>query len=622
MRAVAGTAGLGLLAIFLLAAASTAVVALNNAYIAKGFYRTEVHLLSQGLGHFTLPVLLVTAVVVSFAALSYRFSAYGNRILAISLGLVPALAFFLKLGYSENRMRFSQPWHARHEVLGIGLPEALFRTDVWVTNGLIFLGAVAIGIAVWAICRRGLRPPGGFLHRFWRLAGRPAFLAVVLVLFAAPLVSSSALKHAARGRPSFILISLDALRFDHLGCYGYFRDTSPQMDRLADEGYKFEWAFSQAPTTLPSHMSMLTSLYPTVHGCRMGHRLPGERLTLAEYLREQGYGTAGCVGGGYMRKCYGFDQGFERYDDRYKGFADAVRTVLGWLDGGLSKGPFFVFMHTYDIHSPYNPPEPYKSMYTDPNYAGGFNPSSKELARIRRRFDRHPELGHGLSDEDVDFIVGRYDGGIRYVDGLIGKLMRGLREQGLLDTTWVVITADHGEEFAEHGTFLHGMLYITVARVPLIIRPPGPPRKGVEVDEIVELLDLMPTFLDLAHVAPVDTLEGESMTGIMKGDASGWRDLAFTEHQSTGQRSVVSPTLHVIASLEGEERLAYDYHADPLEQSPLDDPSRAEEIDELYSILKDWSLAQLQLASGDEEIAPARIDQKTIDELRALGYIE
>jgi arylsulfatase A-like enzyme len=392
---------------------------------------------------------------------------------------------------------------------------------------------------------------------------------------------------------------------------------------LAKEGFKFDWAFSQAPTTVPSHMSTLTSLYPTVHGCRFDRRLPENRLTLAEYLRERGYGTAGCVDGGFMRRWYGFDQGFERYDDRFKGFASAVNTVLGWLDGGLSDGPFFVLMHTYDIHSPYDPPEPYRSMYTDPNYAGGFNPTSAELTRVRRKADKNPDLGLDLSEDDLKFIVGRYDGGIRYVDGLIGVLLRGLNQRGLLDNTWIVVTADHGEEFGEHGVVLHDKLFNTVARVPLIIRPPGPPQAGVEVDEIVELLDIMPTFLDLAHVAPVDTLEGRSMTGIMKGDTTGWRNLAFSEHEGTvAERSVFSPTLHIIAALDGSERVVYDYRADPMERTPLDDPSRAEEVDELYRILMDWSLAQIQLAMRGEGAAPATIDQQTIDELRSLGYLE
>ncbi len=623
IRGTAAVLSVGLLLCFLMAAATTAAIVIDNAYVQKGFLRTAVHLLADDLWRFALPVLGVTAVVALVAWLWYRLSPYGDRILAISLGLVPALTFFLKLGYDQNRLKFSEHWHSRTELAGISVPEALLRSDVWVTNVLIFLGATAIGIVLYLICRRWLRRPRGLLRRFWGLMRHPAAMAIVLVLFLAPPLTSKALRGSAEGKPNFLLISLDALRYDHLGCYGYSRDTSPEMDRLAEEGLKFQWAFCQAPTTLPSHMSTLTSLYPTVHGCRMGRKLPGYRLTLAEYLREHGYATAGFVDGGYMSDWYGFGQGFDLYDDRAKGFAAATRCMFRWLDGGASDRPFFALMHTYDIHSPYDPPEPYKSMFTDPRYEGGFDPSSAELKRVRKRVDTTPELGHGLSDEDVQFIVDRYDGGIRYVDDLMGRLVRGLKDRGLLDSTWIVITADHGEEFAEHGAFLHGMLYITVARVPLIISPPRYAGEGRAITEIVELLDLMPTFLESAGIAPADTLQGQSMIHLIDGDSSGWVNLAFTEHHAKGnRRSVVSPTLHIITSLEHGEFEVYDYHADPLELNQLDDPSRAEEIEELKQILKDWMMEQIYLAAGEEGMKPAEIDQETIDQLRSLGYIE
>ncbi len=623
IRGVAAVLNAGLLACFLLAAAATTSVVVENAYLQKGFYRSIVHLLADNLILYLLPVLGVTVVVAVIAWMWYRLTPYGDRILALCLGLVPALAFFLKVGYDQNRLKFSQYWHARTQLGGVSVPEALTRSDVWLTNILIFLAAVAIGAIVWAICRRGLRSRDAFLRRFWRGMRHPLAMALVVLLVIVPVISSGAMQGAADEKSSFLLISLDALRYDHLGCYGYERDTSPEIDRIAEEGLRFEWAFCQAPTTLPSHMSTLTSLYPTVHGCRMGRKLPGERLTLAEYLREHGYSTAGLVDGGYMSAWYGFAQGFDLYDDRYKGFAGAMHGMFRWLDAGASEGPFFVLMHAYDIHSPYDPPEPYKSMFTDPGYEGGFVPTSAELKRARKRVDTDPEQGHGLSQEDVDFIVDRYDGGIRYVDGMIAEMMDGLDDRDLLDSTWIVITADHGEELAEHGAFLHGMLYMTVARVPLIIRPPAGLGEGRAVTEIVELLDIMPTFLDLAGIEPVDMIQGQSMTSLMEGDSSGWINLAFTEHHAKGgRRSVVSPTLHIIAPLESGEPVVFDYHADPLEQNPLDDPSREAEIEELAAILRDWTEVQLRLAAAGEGLEPAEIDHETIEELRSLGYID
>lgn len=613
----------GLLVGFILALVTAGRVVLENDYLSAGFYRTMALLLSDGLGRYALPVLGVAAVVGIVSALWYRFSSYGDRLLAVFLGLVPALAFFLRLGYDQNKMKFSTLWRSTRDVGGVRLPEALFNADVWLVNALVFLGALAIGIAVWVICRRGLRGPNGFLRFYWRAASFPASMMILLALALGTLLGAPSLRAPAGEKPNFILISLDALRFDHLGCYGYERDTSPTIDGLAAQGLKFEWAICQAPTTLPSHMSTLTSLYPTVHGCRMGRALPGPRMTLPEYLREGGYGTIGVVDGGYMSAWYGFDQGFDVYDDRYKGFGAAVRTLFRWLDAGASEDAFFALLHTYDIHSPYDPPEPYRSMFTDPDYEGGFNPSSSELKKVRKRVDTTPELGHGLSDADIEYIRARYDGGIRYVDGLMKRLIDGLAERGLSESTWLVITSDHGEEFAEHNAFLHGMLYMTVAKVPLIIVPPKGALVPGTVPEIVELIDIMPTFLELAGIAPADTLQGSSMVRLMAGDPSGWDNLAFSEHHAKGNlRSVISPALHIITSLEHGEMEVYDYHADPLERAQLDDPSRDEEVKALFLVLQEWITEQLGLAAGGEGIEPARIDQETLEELRSLGYIE
>jgi arylsulfatase A-like enzyme len=613
----------GLLAALLLGAVSAGRTAVENGYLGAGFYRTTLFQLSGGIERFVPPALGVAAVVGLISAFWYRFSSYGDRLLAVFLGLVPALAFFLKTGYDQNKMKYSTLWRTRHDFAGADLPEALFRSEVWLTNALVFLEALVIGVLVWLVCRRGLRAPGGFLRRYWSGARFPASTVVALALVLGTVLGSPRLRAPAGEKPNFVFISLDALRFDHLGCYGYERDTSPTIDGLVAEGLKFEWAICQAPTTLPSHMSTLTSLYPTVHGCRMGRALPGPRVTLAEYLREGGYATIGIADGGYMSAWYGFDQGFDVYDDRYKGFGAAIRTLFRWLDEGNSKNAFFALLHTYDVHSPYDPPEPYRSMFTDPGYDGGFDPTSAELKRVRKRVDTTPELGHGLSDEDIEYIRARYDGGIRYVDGLMERLVSGLKSRGLFDSTWLVITSDHGEEFGEHEALLHGMLYMTVAKVPLIIVPPKPFVRGRSVSEIVELIDIMPTFLELAGIAPVDTLQGQSMVRLMAGDASGWDNLAFSEHHARGnRRSVISPTLHIITSLEGGEMEVYDYIADPLEQVQLDDASRDEEVKALFLILQEWIRAQILLAAAEDGIEPAEIDQETIEELRSLGYIE
>ena len=176
-----------------------------------------------------------------------------------------------------------------------------------------------------------------------------------------------------------ILISLDTLRADHLGCYGYYRNTSPSIDAFSKENIVFDHAVVQAPNTLPSHMSIMTSLYPSFHGVwRKNSRLADEHTTLAELLQEGGYQTAAFTDGGYVRAVFGFNQGFDTYDDRGGGIARILPKVKKWLDENkLNK--FFLFIHCYDIHAPYNPPPPYNSIFHDFTYAGDLFPGIETL---------------------------------------------------------------------------------------------------------------------------------------------------------------------------------------------------------------------------------------------------
>jgi arylsulfatase A-like enzyme len=570
-----------------------------------------------------LPALAAVLVLTGIATLTERWRGRGAGILAIMLASGAALAFFLRWAYVYNRFHYSPVWLKRRPFSGVSLPDALFHWQVWRTNLLIALGAIAIGIAAWLLLRwilRQRRP-----HRLWRAAGHPAATLAAAALVGLPLVGGSLLRQRSADRPGFVLVSLDTLRADHLGVYGYPRDTSPEMDRLAEESLLFEWTISQAPNTSPSDMSNFTSLYPTVHGFTGDRdRLAGWRLTLAEYLRDTGYRTAATTDGAYMRGWFGFAQGFERFADHMKGMPRSVSLAFDWLDSGLGDSPFFLFVHTYDIHSPYDPPLPFRDMFTDPAYDGGFHPGSQELEEIRKRVKSDPEGGHGLTPEDIAFIKARYDGGIRYTDREVGRLVEGLRSRGILDRAWLIITSDHGEEFTEHGSVLHEKLYHTVTRVPLLVRPPGPSRSGRRVPEIVELIDIMPTILDLAGIEPVRPLQGRSLLPLITGAPESWKETAFSEHAWEGRRrAVTSPSLHVLTSLQNGELEVYDYHADPLEQRSLAEADPARETRSLLRALLDWSLEQSDIAAregtGTESLA---LDAEAEAELRGLGYVQ
>lgn len=643
------TLTLGLL--LLLVTAMSLQSSIANAYVGLGFLRTPVFLLGDALGKLWLPVaaasVLLWATVLAIASRGVRgglaFQLAFQLAFRRTLPVFAALTVFLRLGYVENRYGLSAYWIHRREMFGLELPIALTAWEVWRANLLVLAKAIAAGILVWLLLRVLLGPGARRTAHLWRALGHPAWLGVALILTAAVPLAGRALR--AEGRPNIILISIDTLRADHLSTYGYHLETSPALDALAAGGILFENCVSPAPNTPPAHMSIFTSLYPTVHGFTgEGDRLAGWRLTLTEYLREAGYRTAATTDGGYMRGWFGFGQGFERYADRYKGIAASRDLVLEWLDAGLASSPFFLFMHNYDVHSPYNPPPPYRTMFTDPAYDGDFFPGSQELERIRKRINTDSTATHGLSPGDVAHMIARYDGGIRYTDTIIGELVAALDARGLLESTWIFVTSDHGEELTEHGSVLHEKLYRTVTHVPLIVHPPGAPRAHRRVPEVVELTDLMPTLLELAGLTAAleQPLAGTSLVPFLEGDVPvAWKNVAFSEHPWRGRRRAITrPDLHVLTSLDRRELEAYAYLEDPLEQHDLAprhtrvadgtaaalDSAAGAPLDTLRAAIRalfGWTENQATIAAstrgGTEGVA---LDEQAIEELRALGYLQ
>ena len=311
---------------------------------------------------------------------------------------------------------------------------------------------------------------------------------------------------------SVILISLDTLRADHLGVYGYERPTSPNIDALAATGIVFEQALAQASSTLPSHRSLFRSRLPS--------KAEGTETTLAEVLTAHGLKTAAFTGGGNISAAFGFNRGFSSYVDDPRGFDQAFDAVEIWLRGHAEE-PFFLFLHTYDIHLPYDPPAPYHerfgAAYQGPVHGRG----TLEILRQARGFRGYPqgEGSHDLTDLDRKKIVDLYDGGILYTDTYIGRLLLLLRELGLREKTAVILFSDHGEEFWEHGSVLHShTLYQELIHVPLIFSLPGNWRAGEHITQPVRLLDVAPTLLDLLQIPIPPTFEGRSLLGLMSGE--------------------------------------------------------------------------------------------------------
>ncbi|MFT5461136.1 MAG: arylsulfatase A-like enzyme [Planctomycetota bacterium] len=309
---------------------------------------------------------------------------------------------------------------------------------------------------------------------------------------------------------NLLLISLDTLRADRLGCYGYDRDTSPALDAFAERSVRFRYAIAPSPWTVPSHVSLLTGLLPSTHGVHTSVQVPGDDTDLlAELLFPRGWYTFGITDGGNVSGSLGFDRGFRAFYDVDKSFSTTVREAQTYMADRQPFGAWFAFLHTYDIHCPYDPPEPYRSM---------FETEGAQSADIDGKCG-NPWLNEmDLSPEQVQYISDRYDGGIREVDDTLAKLFKSLEESGAMENTVIVITSDHGEEFKEHGQIGHERsLHRELLEVPLIIYAPGL-EPGV-VDSPVSLVDVMPTVLELLGEAIPEGLDGRSLLPLIEGTA-------------------------------------------------------------------------------------------------------
>ncbi|MDA8016020.1 MAG: sulfatase [Thermoanaerobaculia bacterium] len=329
----------------------------------------------------------------------------------------------------------------------------------------------------------------------------------------------------SRGRPrGAVLVSIDTLRADHLGIYGYSRDTSPHLDALARESVVFDIAIAQAPSTLTSHLAMFTSLFPsqffpTARGPvpPTGHGLSNEIPTFPEIFQEAGFRTAGHTEGGYASGMYGFRRGFEVWTDPHStSSTDIERTVGRGLDflrlmADRPDERFLLFLHTYSVHDPYEPPPPFRGMFTSGE------PPTSDPASAATLLDVNADR-RGSSDAEAKYFAARYDEGIRYADEVLGRLWSELKDLGLDEEIVLVVTADHGEEFLEHGRYLHTQLFPEHLRVPLLVRiPDATPGR---VATAVRSIDIAPTLLDVMGLPPLPGASGRSLRPWLASDGS------------------------------------------------------------------------------------------------------
>ncbi len=344
--------------------------------------------------------------------------------------------------------------------------------------------------------------------------------------------------------PNILLISIDTLRADRLSLYGYPRPTSPHLDRWArSRAAIFQTAVAQAPWTLPSHVSIFTGLNPNRYQSNMPNAADPGLTMLPEILRDAGYATMAVTGGAFLHPQYGFSQGFDRYyyeliptheDESGQEIENGVATALRWLDQNSDR-PFFLFFHTYEVHDPYLPRQPHFGQFTDqPPITVKVPPRSEardEGFQVRRAFSAlaaQEEL-NGLSPTDVtELVSAAYDSGIAYADEQVNRILEKLEELALDDDTIVVVTSDHGEMLGEHDAVGHLYLYEGNILVPLMIAAPEGRGAGRVVPDQVRSIDILPTILDLAGLAPVTGIDGRTLVPLIDGERSSLPPEAFT----------------------------------------------------------------------------------------------
>ena len=449
----------------------------------------------------------------------------------------------------------------------------------------------------------------------------------------APAAGTSSPTH---GRPNVVLISLDSLRADHVGCYGYERETTPAVDRLAAEGARFAEAIATSSWTLPTHLTMFTSRYQISHGVVHDRvALSPAVPTLGEIMKANGYATAGFVSAPYVAAHYGYARGMDVYVDlsadyghRREARSEIVSPKLNdlalpWLEQHKDER-FFLFVHNFDIHYDYIPPPPYDTMF-DPDYAGTMDGTDFiERADVNRRMDRR----------DLDHILALYDGEIRFADDHVGRLLAKIDELGLSDDTLVIVLSDHGDEFFEHGNKgHHRTVYEEVLRIPFVLRWPGKVPAGLVVAEPVSLVDLMPTILDLLDIEGPPGMEGRSLVSTLAGESLE-RPAIYAEffdkrgfNLQVARRTPASKIIQHFNRITHPRRGAiemYDLAADPLEKHDTAGTDRARERGELTEMAawlnERWTVhADLErLAAGGQRV---EISDDTLERLKSLGYV-
>lgn len=426
--------------------------------------------------------------------------------------------------------------------------------------------------------------------------------------------------------PNVVFIIIDALRQDHLGCYGYHRDTSPGIDEMVRQGVIFNHAYSSSPWTKPSVASLFTSLHPNNHRVLNHYNiLPEPTLTIAEVLKNQGYRTyflnAGNIGIG---KRFNFHQGFDYYFNKR---IDAARLTDNFLSllPKLRNKRFFAYIHYMDTHLPYN-----KNIYNELFVKNKPIEPQFEPGTINHNIVKNLDVSRRLSPADKQYLESLYDGQIRFIDENIKRIISTLRNNNVLENTLVVITSDHGEEFWDHNNFEHGhTMYNELLEVPLIIL--GNQLKPLKPDTPVRLIDLLPTVIEILEINDNNYhLKGTGFLNLLEGkkEVPGRPIFAMGTLYGDEKYCLIKDNRKIILNTgnkKGKKNLVgsrnksqlefYDMAKDPLETKNLT-KAQPKNAARLKNLLDKFMMEQSAFKSKR-----TTLDKKTKEQLKSLGYL-
>jgi len=452
------------------------------------------------------------------------------------------------------------------------------------------------------------------------------FFKLLIVILSGTLVyilNSGRARSETVNRPNIILITIDALRADHLGCYGYTMKTSPNIDRFAQDGVLFENCFTHGPETIISLASMLTGFLPHETKVMLNNRLPDQVKTLAEMLKLQGYKTFAVVSNYILQGNRGFDQGFMLYDD----IMDQLELVRKWperiaehttnraieLLQQFHKDQLFMWIHYQDPHGPYTPPEDFRKIFIRPKRTP-LNLKMNASLSGRGGIPSYQQLGH---HRDLYYYISQYDGEIRYIDTHFKRLIRALKEFGLYDNSLIILSADHGEGMGEHNYFFaHGEnLYGILTHVPLIIRY-GKDFVGKRKD-FVQHIDILPTILKTIGIEADARYRGRDLFKEYGNN----REI-FAEMRSPLVRdsiSIILDSYKLIYTPSNEEYQLFNLKADPYEEQNLINIIEYQQrLTDLKTRLHRIDREDFLNISVAEK--PSILTNEELEKLKSLGY--